>query len=71
MIFSDIEKLKEVNSQGKIQFIFAGKAHPKDEQGKNLIKEIYEFKDRLKGEIEIVYLENYSMEMAAKIDVGR
>ena len=70
MIFSDIEKLKEVNSQGKIQFIFAGKAHPKDEQGKNLIKEIYEFKDRLKGEIEIVYLENYSMEMAEKLTSG-
>ncbi len=70
MIFSDIEKLKEVNSQGKIQFIFAGKAHPKDEQGKNLIKEIYEFKDRLKGEIEIVYLENYNMEMAGKLTSG-
>ena len=70
MIFSDIEKLKEVNSQGKIQFIFAGKAHPKDEQGKNLIKEIYEFKDRLKGEIEIVYLENYNMEMAEKLTSG-
>ena len=34
MIFSDLEKLKEVNSQGKIQLIFAGKAHPKDEHGK-------------------------------------
>jgi glycogen phosphorylase len=70
MIFSDIEKLKEVNSQGKIQFIFAGKAHPKDLLGKNLIKEIYEFKDRLKGEIEIVYLENYNMEMAQKLTSG-
>ncbi len=70
MIFSDIEKLKEVNSQGKIQLIFAGKAHPKDVLGKNLIKEIYEFKDRLKGEIEIVYLENYNMEMAQKLTSG-
>ena len=70
MIFSDLEKLKEVKSQGKIQLIFAGKAHPKDELGKNLIKEIYEFKDRLKGEIEIVYLENYNMEMAGKLTSG-
>ena len=70
MIFSDLEKLKEVTIQGKIQFIFAGKAHPKDEKGKNLIKEIYEFKDRLKGEIEIVYLENYNMEMAGKLTSG-
>jgi glycogen phosphorylase len=70
MIFSDLEKLKEVNSQGKIQVIFAGKAHPKDELGKDLIKEIFEFMDRLKGEIEIVYLENYNMEMAQKLTSG-
>ena len=70
MIFSDLEKLKEVKGQGKIQLIFAGKAHPKDELGKNLIKEIYAFKDQLKGEIEIVYLENYNMEMAGKLTSG-
>jgi starch phosphorylase len=70
MIFSDLEKLEEVSNQGKIQFIFAGKAHPKDEMGKNLIKEIYEYIDRLKGEIEIVYLENYNMEMAGKLASG-
>jgi glycogen phosphorylase len=70
MIFSDIEKLKEVKSQGKIQLIFAGKAHSKDELGKNLIKEIYNFIDQLKGEVEIVYLENYNMEMAAKLTSG-
>ena len=50
MIFSDIEKLKEVKSQGRIQLIFAGKAHPRDELGKSLIKDIYGFMDRLKGE---------------------
>jgi starch phosphorylase len=70
MIFSDIEKLEEIKSQDEIQLIFAGKAHPKDEMGKSLIKEIYEFIDRLKGEIEIVYLENYNMEMAAKLTSG-
>jgi starch phosphorylase len=70
MIFSDLEKLKEVNSQGKIQLIFAGKAHPKDEMGKILIKDIYECIDRLKGDIKIVYLENYSMEMAGKLTSG-
>jgi starch phosphorylase len=70
MIFSDLEKLKEITIQDKIQLIFAGKAHPKDEMGKTLIKEIYEFKDRLKDEVKIVYLENYNMEMAAKLTSG-
>ncbi len=70
MIFSDLEKLKEINSQAKIQLIFAGKAHPKDQVGKSLIKDIFGFIDRLKGEIEIVYLENYNMEMAGKLTSG-
>jgi starch phosphorylase len=70
MIFSDLEKLMEVKSQGEIQLIFAGKAHPKDEMGKTLIREIYEYIERLKGEIKIVYLENYNMEMAGKLTSG-
>jgi glycogen phosphorylase len=70
IIFSDIEKLKEVKSQGKIQLIFAGKAHPKDELGKSLIKDIYKFTDLLKGDVKIVYLENYNMDMAAKLTSG-
>ena len=70
MIFTDIEKLKEVKSQGRIQLIFAGKAHPKDDMGKRLIKEIYENKDRLQGELNVVYLENYNMDMAGKLTSG-
>jgi glycogen phosphorylase len=70
MIFSDLDKIKEVKSQGRIQLIFAGKAHPKDIMGKNLIKEIYQYIDKLRGEINIVYLENYNMEMASKLTSG-
>jgi starch phosphorylase len=70
MIFSDLGKLEEVERQGKIQLIFAGKAHPRDEMGKRLIKDIYEYIDRLKNEIKIVYLENYTMEMAGKLTSG-
>jgi starch phosphorylase len=70
MVFSDLEKLEEIERQGKIQLVFAGKAHPRDEMGKRLIREIYEYIDRLKNEIEIVYLENYDMEMAGKLTSG-
>src|SRR5271157_1354529 len=70
MIFSDLEKLEDVERSGKIQLIFAGKAHPRDEMGKNLIKDIYGYIDRLKNEVKIVYLENYNMEMAAKLTSG-
>lgn len=70
MIFSDLEKLREIQKQGRIQLIFAGKAHPRDEMGKRLIKDIYDCKDQLKKEIDIVYLENYSMQMAGKLVSG-
>jgi starch phosphorylase len=70
IIFSDLEKLEEVERQGRIQLVFAGKAHPRDEMGKRLIRDIYEYIDRLKNEIEIVYLENYNMEMAGRLTSG-
>ena len=70
MIFSDLDKLREIQNEARIQLIFAGKAHPKDEMGKKLIKEIYDCKNQLKNEIDIVYLENYSMEMAGKMVSG-
>jgi len=70
LIFSDIERLREVNRIGRIQLVFAGKAHPRDISGKMMIKEIYRYIKQLKDEIKIVYLENYDMNMAAKITSG-
>ena len=70
LIFSDLGKLREVNRRGKIQLIFAGKAHPKDTGGKRLIRDIYDFARQLKNDIKIVYLENYNMNMAARLTCG-
>ncbi|MFP3984451.1 MAG: alpha-glucan family phosphorylase [Candidatus Bathyarchaeia archaeon] len=70
LLFSDMEKLKKVNRKGAIQMIFAGKAHPRDESGKNLIKEIINYAEKLKDEIKIVYLENYDIDLAAKLVSG-
>jgi starch phosphorylase len=70
LIFSDLEKLEEVERRGRIQLVFAGKAHPRDEMGKKLIKDIYGYIDRLRNEVKIVYLENYNMEMAGKLTSG-
>jgi starch phosphorylase len=70
LIFSDLERLKDLATEGKIQLILAGKAHPKDIMGKNLIKEIYAYIARLKNEIKIVYLENYDMGIAQKLTSG-
>ncbi len=70
LIFSDLKRLKEVNRDYPLQLIFAGKAHPRDTHGKELIKEIFDFKKELKDEVKIVYLENYDMQIAAKLTSG-
>ena len=70
LLFSDLEKLRKINKRGKMQIVFAGKAHPKDESGKKLIQEIFGYIKKLKDEIKIVYLEDYDMKLAAKLIPG-
>ena len=71
LVFEDIERLKKITSQvGAIQFIFAGKAHPRDQGGKELIKRIFQAKEFLKNVIKIVYLENYDMELGKLMTSG-
>jgi starch phosphorylase len=70
LIFSDLDRLRQANRKGPLQIIFAGKAHPRDVTGKEEIKEIFRYKEKLKDEIKIVYLENYDMQIAAKLTSG-
>ena len=70
MLFSNLERLRAINRKGRIQAIFAGKAHPRDGAGKNLIEQIYGYAKQLKGDVEIVYLEDYDMDIAAKMVGG-
>jgi starch phosphorylase len=70
LLFSSIERLRSIGHKSKLQAIFAGKAHPRDGGGKRLIEQIYSYAKQLKGEIEIVYLENYDMDIAAKMVGG-
>jgi starch phosphorylase len=69
LLFRDIERLKKIGT-GKIQLVYAGKAHPKDEPGKQLIQNIFRYKEEFKDRIKIVYLKNYNMETALKIVSG-
>lgn len=71
MIFSDKKRLKEIyDKTGKFQIIFAGKAHPNDQGGKDLIKRIYQDMGELGDKIKIVYLENYEMFLGKLLTSG-
>jgi starch phosphorylase len=70
LLFSNLGKLKKVSGRGRIQVVFAGKAHQKDESGRRQIEQVFGHIERLRDEIKIVYLENYSMDVAAKLVSG-
>jgi starch phosphorylase len=54
LFFQDIERLRTISSKtGPLQVIYAGKAHPQDQGGKELIKRIFRAKESLKKEIKI------------------
>jgi glycogen phosphorylase len=70
LLFSNLERLRTISQKGKLQAIFAGKAHPRDEGGKKLIEQIYSFGKQLEDDVEIVFLEDYNMDIAAKMVGG-
>lgn len=71
LVFFDSNRLLNIaQNTGKIQFIFAGKAHPQDWPGKELMKKIFSASSELKNNIKIVYLENYDMELAKILIAG-
>ena len=71
LVFSDLERLKKITrNAGPFQIVYAGKAHPNDQQGKEIIKRIWEFKETLKNDIKIVYLPNYDIYLSQLLTSG-
>ena len=71
LLLSDLAILKKINKQsGKIQIIYAGKAHPQDEVGQTLISEVNKRIKKISPEIKIVFLANYDLEMAKLLVSG-
>jgi phosphorylase/glycogen(starch) synthase len=72
LLFSNIERLAQILSNTKypVQFVFAGKAHPADKAGADLIKRIIEVSRMPQFVSKIIFLENYDMAMARKLVQG-
>jgi starch phosphorylase len=71
LLFTDLERLKRIaRTAGPLQFVFAGKAHPQDEGGKAQIQRVHEAAAALKGDVTVVYLENYDMSQARLLCAG-
>ena len=71
LLFSDLERLKAIiRKTGPLQIVYAGKAHPADQGGKDMIHRVFTAATSLKNDIKIVYLENYDMNLAKFLVAG-
>jgi starch phosphorylase len=71
LIFSDAGRLFEIARRiGSLQLVFAGKAHPKDDPGKEIIRRIFTRSRESTGELRIVYLEDYDLKLARLVTSG-
>ncbi|WP_026370617.1 alpha-glucan family phosphorylase [Kallotenue papyrolyticum] len=72
LIFRDRERLRRLlnDPERPVMIIFAGKAHPADEPGKALIREVYTLSRAPEFAGKIIFLENYDMEMARFLVAG-
>ncbi|HII71226.1 TPA: alpha-glucan family phosphorylase [Candidatus Woesearchaeota archaeon] len=71
MMFSNLDWLRAIHQRvGKIQFIIAGKAHPQDQPGKDLIRQLFNIKKQLAGTVNIAYIPNYNIDVAKKMVSG-
>ena len=71
LLVSDVDRLKELAAKvGKLQIIYAGKAHPHDQQGKQFIQRIVQLKAMMGPDIRMVYLPNYDIVLAKLITAG-
>src|SRR5215468_5379884 len=71
LLFQDRERLKRIaRDVGPIQLVYAGKAHPRDDGGKKLIRQVFEGASSLSDVIRSVYVENYDMAWGRLITSG-
>ena len=66
LLFRDLDRLSKIvnNPDCPVQFIFAGKAHPADKAGQDLIKYIVEISKRPEFRGKILFIQNYDMNLA-------
>lgn len=71
MLVEDMDRLLSLhNDVGRLQIIYAGKAHPNDTNGKEMIKKLYKIKEDYKDKLDIVFLEDYEIEQAKLMTAG-
>ncbi|MCC7430318.1 alpha-glucan family phosphorylase, partial [bacterium] len=69
LLFKDAERLAKIGSK-KLAIVYAGKAHPKDSDGKELIEKVVSEAKKIFENVTVVYLENYNIWLGRLITAG-
>ena len=71
LLLSDTERLKRIVSQvGPLQIVYGGKAHPRDDGGKAMIRRVFEVAAALRDTLSIVYVPDYDMFLGRHLCAG-
>lgn len=71
LLFTDLERLRHIaRTAGRFQVVYAGKAHPQDHEGKELIRRVFQARDALRPSIQVAYLEDYGLDTARLMTAG-
>jgi glycogen phosphorylase len=70
LLFTDLDRLRAIHRARPFQLVIAGKAHPRDDSGKALIRRLLELGRRLGPELRIAFVPNYDMSLARTLVAG-
>ncbi|MEO8030179.1 MAG: alpha-glucan family phosphorylase [Gemmatimonadota bacterium] len=72
LLFNNFDRLHEllVNPRRPVQIIFAGKAHPQDGPGKEVLQQVYSFSRDARLEGRVAFIEDYDMHLAHRLVQG-
>ena len=70
LLFTDIERLRAIAAEQPFQLVLAGKAHPHDEAGKALIRQLHDHARELADVLPVAFLPNYDLATALAMVAG-
>jgi starch phosphorylase len=71
LILSDLDRLRQIaKNAGQFQIIYAGKAHPNDGGGKDIIRRVFHAKKALRKAVPVVFLDEYNLDLGGKMTSG-
>jgi starch phosphorylase len=71
LLVTDVERLRAIGRRaGRLQVVYAGKAHPRDDEGKRVIERVFQAREALRNDIPIAYLQDYDMTIGGLVTAG-